>query len=293
MKVKSEKGSISIYVLSACMLVLAVLMSVFMRNQTKLNTQRKQQKIIEQQYSDDSKIDEIYNKAISVKDEGYISDGLVLYLDGVNNTGNGHDSTATTWKDLSGNNNDATLNNFEYTSTSGWDDNCMILDGSDDYAQVGDSESMKPVAQTVEIVFNRTGISNNNSSNRGIVFVRWMGYTFETNAINNNKFSVSYGRNNGYLDSESLLDINSKYLLTSTHSNNKSKMYINSIYENEQEKTPATYESIYTNNCTYIGKYNDSTHFKGNIYAIRMYNRALAEQEIKHNYEVDKERFGL
>ena len=118
MKMKNEKGSVSIYVLTTCMLVLAVLMSVFMRNQSKLNTQRKQQKIIEQQYNDTSKIDEIYNKAIAVKDTGYVSDGLVLYLDGINNTGNGHDSNATTWKDLSGNNNDGTLNIANWTENS-------------------------------------------------------------------------------------------------------------------------------------------------------------------------------
>jgi hypothetical protein len=43
---------------------------------------------------------------------GYETDGLVLQLDAINNTGNGdtnHSSTATTWKDISGNNYDLNL----------------------------------------------------------------------------------------------------------------------------------------------------------------------------------------
>lgn len=65
MKIKNEKGSITIYVLCSCVVILAVLMSVFMRNQSKLDNQKKQQKIIEQQYNDSSKMDEIYNRAIN------------------------------------------------------------------------------------------------------------------------------------------------------------------------------------------------------------------------------------
>ena len=45
----------------------------------------------------------------------------------------------------------------------------------------------------------------------------------------------------------------------------------------------------------HIGRYaNDGGwRFAGEICAIRIYNRALTEEEIKHNYEIDKIRFGL
>ena len=32
---------------------------------------------------------------------------------------------------------------------------------------------------------------------------------------------------------------------------------------------------------------------KMNLASVRIYNRALTEEEIKHNYEIDKLRFGL
>ena len=33
--------------------------------------------------------------------------------------------------------------------------------------------------------------------------------------------------------------------------------------------------------------------FNGNMYSVRIYNRALTDEERYHNYLVDKERFGL
>ena len=53
---KDERGSITIYVLGSCLLILMVLGGLFMRNQSKIVSQRKQQHIIEQQYNDDDKI---------------------------------------------------------------------------------------------------------------------------------------------------------------------------------------------------------------------------------------------
>lgn len=61
---KSEKGSITIYVLCSCLLIMLVLVSILIRNQSKIVSQRKQQQIIEQQYNSDGKIDEIYEETV-------------------------------------------------------------------------------------------------------------------------------------------------------------------------------------------------------------------------------------
>ena len=34
-------------------------------------------------------------------------------------------------------------------------------------------------------------------------------------------------------------------------------------------------------------------YLKGKVYAVRIYNRALSDEEVKQNYTVDKVRFGL
>ena len=46
--------------------------------------------------------------------EGYKYEGLILQYEGNNNTGNGHDMYTSTWKDLSGNSNDGSLENILY-----------------------------------------------------------------------------------------------------------------------------------------------------------------------------------
>lgn len=220
----------------------------------------------------------------------YAKNGLLLHYDAINNIGEGDDKHSTTtnvWKDLSGNENDAQLKNFDDNSNK-WGDNCLQLDGINDYAEVADNSTITPTAQTIEVVFNRTG--NTEHLGRGIIFVKWNGYTVELNPINsNNQFTVAYGRNNGYLNSNKMLSLNRPYALTLTHEQNLSKMYIDTNYENQQEVVPMNYTS--TN--LLIGKYNDTTLTKGNIYAIRMYNRALTQDEIKSNYEIDKIRFEL
>ena len=60
----------------------------------------------------------------------YVNSGLILHYDGIDNTGNGHDSSSTIWKDLSGNNNDGTLTSFASPS---WDNKGLTFNGTSDY----------------------------------------------------------------------------------------------------------------------------------------------------------------
>src|SRR5699024_10101965 len=60
----------------------------------------------------------------------YVKDGLVLHYDfsGMSNS----DESRGVAKDLSGNGNDGTLQNFNFTEESGYDKNKLIFDGVDD-----------------------------------------------------------------------------------------------------------------------------------------------------------------
>ena len=58
----------------------------------------------------------------------YNTDGLILLLDGINNTRNGHSTTTTTWEDLSGNNNDFTK--LDSASNALWSDNSYVGDAT-------------------------------------------------------------------------------------------------------------------------------------------------------------------
>lgn len=228
----------------------------------------------------------LYIYANEVLGGDYIKSGLLLYLDGIDNTRNGHDGESTIWEDLSGNRNDGTLANFNNTSTSGWASNCINFDSIDDMISVPESSTTNPVAQTIEVVLKCNGDSSNSVDGRQIFFVKWYGYTME---LNSDK-TISYGRKNGYLVTKSSINYSRIYNITAENDGNKSKIYINNTYNNEQDAVPVAYSDM---NLITIGSYNKSRYFNGSIYAIRMYNRALTDEEIDHNYQIDKARFGI
>ena len=75
------------------------------------------------------------NGNIKTQKNEYDKSGLVLWYDGINNTGTGNtDSSSTTWKDLVGTN-DGTLLNFDKTSDSGWNNKGLLFDGVNDKVQ--------------------------------------------------------------------------------------------------------------------------------------------------------------
>ena len=51
----------------------------------------------------------LYSSAPVPVPDWYITDGLLMHLDGINNTGNGHSNSDKTWVDLTGNGHDVTL----------------------------------------------------------------------------------------------------------------------------------------------------------------------------------------
>ena len=74
------------------------------------------------------------------------------------------------------------------------------------------------------------------------------------------------------------------------------------MYKNTQKRniTKMNQYSVNLNNFNfnpyplYIGSRSGTQYFcKMNLASIRIYNRVLTEEEIKHNYDVDKVRFGL
>lgn len=92
---------------------------------------------------------------------------------------------------------------------------------------------------------------------------------------------------------EKYLDINKTYLLSLTYDGNVEKLYINkesNISKDIQVNgtiTSPSYNMI-------LGKAPIEEHcFRGKVYSVRVYNRALSADEIHHNYLIDKARFGI
>lgn len=233
--------------------------------------------------------------------DDYIQDNLFYFIDGINNTKNGHDTNAMNWENLIDNGYTSTIMGFEETTWT--QDNGLLFDGVDDYIDTGFLQG----AMGNEITFEFVSTPSSTNDYRG-----YFGY-HTANYLENgiyNGVSFQFGENElqfSYYGDDTfcgLIDLTqeevSKYLL-----NKKSditivmstKNYI-AIYINGEE--------IHRNTCTnnfvpdkinhfFIAKSfpDDDRYFQGTMYNFMIYRKALTEDEIKHNYGINKIRYDL
>ena len=230
----------------------------------------------------------------------YAKYGLILHYDAINNTGNGHSNTTTVWKDLSGNGNNGTLTNFNNTTSSGWSDNYLLFDGVDDkvltelFNSTGDFTIEIKVADT-EIV---------SALNYGGCFTinTWSTSVTEPSIIcfqNLNGSTRLFGtlvppQENLPYDERTFAMVNiNKDTLSMTKSKDKIVSYYNGNVIATSAETSYITRLFLDNIKLYIGNYNGGAYIKQKVYSMRIYNRALTEDEIEQNYKVDKIRFGI
>ena len=213
----------------------------------------------------------------------YVQDGLVLLLDGIKNTRNGHSASTNVWEDLSGNNYDYTLNNIQIN-----DNNIYFKGTNNSYALR--KENLSEIFgntlyddRTIEIVVKDTSNSHiwicGNSSSRKAIGIYVGRLTVSISPDNVSTFSLK----------NSVSKVNNYSIL------HKKEGEICAYQNNEQLVNTNNLNCwAHSGEVSYIG--NRSTNgapLKGEIYSIRVYNRILTEKEINHNYMVDKARYGI
>ncbi len=204
----------------------------------------------------------------------YISTDLALLYDGINNSSTGHNASATSWYDLSGNSNNGTITGATFGA------NYLSFDGTDDFVQLPNLTSALP--KTYEFIFLTSSITTNQ-----IIFGDF------TNKISFGVYSQ------GYITSIATSRVlfqknqssNTIYAVSLTANSASSKIL--KINNNEISALSSSSYWTWTDSNSYIGKRASGTYFSGKMYAFRVYNRALTADEIKSNYETDKMRFGL
>ena len=224
----------------------------------------------------------------SVTEKTYIKNGLILHLDGINNTGSGHSNTSTIWKDLSGNNNNGTVTGATWGNTG------LTFDGIDDWVSI---KELNYPEVSLEVVFKDNSIVDN-SHHYMFCNMEQGGYGLGNNGNNGLVGQVCVNNEYQYLSIDNF-DSTIKNTLTITSNGKESKLYLNG----NLAKSIIVENGIisYPNNNTIMalgtnpeGSTNIQLEsYKGNIFSARMYNRVLTEQEIKNNYEIDKSRFGM
>jgi competence protein ComGC len=210
-------------------------------------------------------------KDISISE--YAQDNLILNLDG------GISPDANIWKDKSLALNDmAYLTNYTYDSAN----KCYTFDG-------GSATSLKDVSlsqnYTIEIVLSTSKYEymnlGLNSSDLSLLLQLKIRPT-EQYTFWNNGTSANWSQN---YPVKQALNKKTSFVLVNDYTNSQGGIYFNN------QKYSLNIENLNITSKFLIG--GNLEKFSGNIYAIRVYNRALSESEILKNYELDKIRFGM
>lgn len=214
-----------------------------------------------------------------------VTDGLVLCLDA--GDPKSYNGSGTTWYDRSGNENHGTLvNGPTYSSANG---GSIVFDGSNDYANCGNSSSLNLSSFTASswiypksLSTRRNIISKEESSN-------WI-YAIGSTA---NKITF-WIYNTVWVPqvSQASLSPNTWVYITVSYNGTDKNIFINGILDSTQTAAGMTLKSS-TN--LIIGAKSDGTtyFFDGNMGQISLYNRALSPAEILQNYKATKSRFQL
>ena len=209
-------------------------------------------------------------KKVGSKNFDYINNGLILYLDGINNTRNGHITDTNVWEDLSDNNYDVTMENMTVNN------NNMYFNGTD--SKIYSNNSINAVSVELVLELEDTAqsyyIASFGSKDK---ILAW-------SPTNGKGFSLGHNKERYFVDNlYKLTSISAQY--------NPDKMYLNS--ERLEQNVSAESWGGTPSYPFMISGYVNGYRVKGKIYAVRVYNRALTEEEIQHNYKVDKLRFGI
>jgi hypothetical protein len=215
-----------------------------------------------------------------------ITNGLVLCLDAANQKS--YPGSGTTWTDLSGNGNNGTLVNG--VGYSGSNLGSLSFDGTDDYVSTG---LILPSPSTTPTTFDLVFKYNSTNSYRGLI---------GSSAYNSSGFSIGFmGQSqmrNTYNDSNLNFENNFNYDSsvisqgTFVFNGRNINVYRNSSLTNT---FTASFDVASNGNGTQVGR-----NLQGgwgvsqvDVYAVRVYNRALTASEIQQNYNALRSRFSI
>lgn len=196
----------------------------------------------------------------------YVQSGIMFWLDGIENTRNGHDASSTTWENLANSSYDVTYNSSKVIG-----DKYCIPNGRSDISAI---PSSKPL--TIEIVIDYAPNGDYQIINP------WYGNSTGTVWFNKNYSGLFFGGGSGRKGIQPVTGITT--YATANYS---------SVYVNGSLITGISGGDSWSYKYAYMFYYNSSypSTFVSKIYAIRMYDRVLSDDELLKNAQVDTVRF--
>ena len=228
-----------------------------------------------------------------------IQSGLTHYF---NFTTQPNDGTVTEVEDLTGSGAKFVLNNFEFDSNNGFIDNALVLSGNDEYALCDNFTIDTSNDFTLELIDSYDSVRNSNADAKILSFGEWKV----------NKYCFGFGyycllwRNSAYSTINELLlkfptyDENGvqftggefKHRIYTWDSSNKTmylsvKCMIDGVKKDVNIASATAPIDLASIDNVFLGLKSDSNAFAaGKVKMIRVYNRKLTDEEIRHNMEV-------
>lgn len=286
-KIKSEQGSMTVYVTIVLLTMLIIISTIFMVTVAKNKEQIQVSLKVKEAYEvDNAKAADIYASLTGVSEPEYITDGLILHYDAINNTGDGHSNTATTWKDLSGNGNDGTLSRTPGTSNFYWEENNITIEGYGGALQYYVDTPLQLTGQ------ERTYIYVVDASNlSGAIF----GETDNDNdygLLNYHTFvSNRAGRSSDTTKYEYTFTKNGIYCYAISLSSSQLKFY-------ENGKLVGSINNTKGLNCNsslrlLAGRYSSQNATNLKMYNFMAYDRVLSDSEIQTTFDINMKKYGI
>ena len=213
-----------------------------------------------------------------------VKDGLILNLDAAKV--DSYPGSGTTWRDISGFQNNGTLTNGPTFNSSNY--GSILFDGTDDYSVIASTPNLSPGTGdfTYSSWINPISFSGTYS---GLLIVAaagglWIGK-------NGANFVLRAYAVADYIQFATMPTLNTWTNITVTRSGTTATLYYNDV-----SKATATTSNNFVQATTYIG--NDgatpSANFNGRIATTLFYKgKALTQAEITQNYNGTKGRYGL
>jgi hypothetical protein len=209
-----------------------------------------------------------------------VLDGLVLWLDAANTKS--YVSGSTTWNDISRNGLIGTLSGGPAFNTGSG--GSIVFDGSNDYADLNSNSILSgSTAFTIESFYRTTGTSN------GAIFGNYgPSYTF-----NSVWFAGRYGIyiNSSVYVPNSPLALGTYCMVATRDISGNVNLYVNNVLVASGSLPGSIPTSINYRIGSDVNTFAEA--LTGNLYTLKVYNRALSRAEITQNYNALKSRFNL
>ena len=221
-----------------------------------------------------------------------VEDGLVFNMDAANRAS--YPKTGDTWFDTSGTN-QASFNGPQFDTL--YNKDSIYFDGADDYLITGNAGISDLTQCTMECWVR----INSFTSFSGIFTLfstsPYKGYGFNSNVSNAIRFIVGYNNDGSYkyITSDSSFTAYTWYHLVGVVDSTEAYFYINGVRQtdNATYTTPSVPGNIPITFGRFYHNYNGFYGFNGRIASARIYNRVLSTNEVLHNYNGLRGRFGV